>query len=82
MSNVAKKVSRSVGIISKLRRFAPTSILLKLYYGILHPLLLYGVIVWGSTYKSYLQRLLSLQSKALRLITNNFSFHSPFINVT
>ena len=82
MSNVAKKVSRSVGIISKLRRYAPTSILLKLYYAILHPLLLYGVIEWGSTYKSFLQRLLSLQNKALRLITNNFSFHSPFISVT
>ena len=57
ISNVAKKVSRSVGIISKLRHYAPTSILLKLYYAILHPHLLYGNIVWGSTYKSYLQKL-------------------------
>ena len=45
VSNVAKKKSRSVGIISKLRHYAPTSVLLKLYYAILHPHLLYGIIV-------------------------------------
>ena len=56
ISNVAKKIYRSVGIISKLRHYAPTSILLKLYYAILHPHLLYCIIVWGSTYKSYSTR--------------------------
>ena len=45
ISNVAKKVSRSVGNISKLRHYAPTSIFFKLYYPILHPHLLYGIIV-------------------------------------
>ena len=78
ISNVAKKISLSVGIISKLRHYAPTSILLKLYYAILHPHLLYGIIVWGSTYKSYSQKLVSLENKDLRLITNNFTFHQPF----
>ena len=82
ISNVAKKASRSVGIISKLRHYAPTSILLKLYYAILHPHLLCGVITWGSTYKSYLQKLASLQNKGLRLITNNFTFHQPFVSVS
>ena len=56
ISNVAKKVSRSVGIISKLRHYAPTSILLKLYYAILHPHLLYGIIIWGSPYKIILTK--------------------------
>ena len=84
ISNVAKKVSRSVGIISKLIHYVPTSILLKLYHAILHPHLLYGIIVWGSTYKSYLQKLVSLQNKGSRLITgtNNFTFHQPFVSVS
>ena len=82
ISNVAKKVSRWVGIISKLRQYAPTSILIKLYYAILHPHLLYGNIVWESNYKSYLQKLVSLQNKGLRLITNNFTFHQPFVSVS
>ena len=71
-------------IISKLRHDAPTSILLKLYqyHAILHPHLLYGIIVWVSTYKSYLQKLVSLQNKGLRLITNNFTFHQPFLRVS
>ena len=51
-------------------------------YTILHPHLLWGVIVWGSTYKSYLQKLVSLQNKALRLMTNNFTFHPPFVSVS
>ena len=82
ISNVAKKVSWSVGIISKLRHYAPTLILLKLCYAILHPHLFYGIIVWGSTYISYLQKLVSLKNKALKLITNNFTFHPPFVSVS
>ena len=34
------------------------------------------------TYKSYLQKLVSLQNKGLRLITNNFTFHQPFVSVS
>ena len=82
ISNAAKKVFQPFGIISKLRHYAPTSILFKLYYAILYPHLLYGIVVWGSTYKSYLQRLVSLQNKAVRLITNNFTFHQPFVSVS
>ena len=82
ISKVAKKVSPSVGIISKLRHYVPTSVLLKLYYAILHPYLFYGIIVWRSTYKSYLQKLVSLKNKGLRLITNNFTFHQPFVSVS
>ena len=36
--------------------------------------------VCGSTYKLYLQKLVSLQNKGLRLITNNFTFHQPFVS--
>ena len=79
--NVAKKVSRSISIISKLKHYATTSNLYKLYYAILHPHLLCGIIVWGLTYKSYLLKLVSVQNKALRLITINFTFHPPFVSV-
>ena len=40
------------------------------------------IIVWGSTCRSYLQKLVSLQNKDLRLITNNFTFHQPFVSVS
>ena len=55
-----------------------------LNYAVLYFILacFYGIIVWGLTYKSYLQKLVSLQNKGLRLITNNFTFHQPFVSVS
>ena len=44
-----QKISRSIGIISKLKYFLLTFALLKLYYAFIHPHLLDGLIVWGST---------------------------------
>ena len=81
ISNVAKTVFQSVDIIFKLRHDAPTSVLLKLFFAVLHPYLLYVIIVWRLTYNSYLQKLVSLQNKALRLITDNFTFYPPFVSV-
>jgi len=34
----------------------PKEILLNLYYALVHPHLLYGLLVWGSTYPSYLKK--------------------------
>lgn len=82
ISSIEKKVARSVGIITKLRHYVPNTILLKLYFALLHPHLLYGILVWGSTYKSYMQKLISLQNKAIRLITNNLAFHQPIVPVS
>lgn len=74
--NLGKKIARSVGIISKLRHYFPSKILLKLYFTLIHPHLMYGILVWGSTYKTYSKKIASLQNKALRLVTNNFNYNS------
>ena len=42
--------------------------MLKLYYGLVHPLLLYGIIIWGATYPTYLQKLKSLHNRAIRAV--------------
>ena len=34
----------------------------------MHAHLSYGIIIWGSTYKSHLEKLLSLQNKAIRAV--------------
>ena len=43
---VELKLSRVVGIIAKLKSFLPQSVLLQLYYALVHPHLLYGLSVW------------------------------------
>ena len=64
-------MSRSVGVIAKLRYHLPSHTLLNLYFALIHSNLLYGLLVWGSTYKSYLTKLKKLQNKALKIITNS-----------
>ena len=60
-----------MGILSKLKKLFPQKNLLQLYYALIHPLLLYGIIIWGSFYPSYLKKLKTLQNKALRIITGS-----------
>ena len=51
------KLSRTVGIISKLKHFLPQETLRQLYFALIQFQLLYGIIIWGSTFPSYLKRL-------------------------
>ena len=43
------KIARSVGILSKVRYNFPLKTVLQLYHVFIHPLLIYGIVVWGST---------------------------------
>ena len=63
------KLSRSVGVISKLRFFLPSSALINLYYSLIHSHLLYGLPVWASTYKTYSTKIRVLQNKAISIIS-------------
>ena len=74
--NVSTKVSRSIGIMNRLRYMLPRSTLLTLYYSMIHPHLLYGLIVWGGANHTALNRLTCLQKKAVRIITNS-AYRSP-----
>ena len=62
---VAIKMSRTVGLICKLRHFLQRHTLLTIYRSLVAPYLTYGLTAWGQTYKSYLEKLLKLQKRAL-----------------
>ena len=57
-----------IGIIIKLKSFLPPTALLKLYYALVHPHLLCSILVWGTTYTSYLAKLYTLHYKVVRHI--------------
>ena len=65
---VAKKISRSLGVMRKLRNVLPPKALLVLYYSMIHPHLLYGITIWGNTYEKHLKRLRTLQNKAVEVL--------------
>ena len=68
IDDLCNRISRTVGVISKLRHFLPRYVLLKIYKSLLHPLLSYGVNIWGQANKTAINKVLILQKRALRLI--------------
>ena len=77
IQHVVMKIKRSIGILCKIRHFVPLSILKQLYYTLIYPHLTYAVITWGNTYPSTLTPLITLQKKALRIMTfSDFRAHS------
>ena len=46
ISYVSKKIRRSVGILSKLRYYVNSNILINLYYALIYPFLIYGILAW------------------------------------
>ena len=63
-----QRISKSIGIISKLKYFFSTCAPLKLYYAFVHLQVLNTLVVWGSTYPTYLKNLSVLQNKAVWLL--------------
>ena len=68
LTKIENKLSQNVGIITKLKHYLFNSALLMLYYSIVYPHILYGIILWGSTCTSHLKKLQLLQNKAMRAI--------------
>ena len=66
---VSNKIKRNIGMISKIRHFVDISICINLYYALIYPFLIYGLIVWGNTYPLTIKPLFLLQKKVIRLMT-------------
>ena len=76
ISSVSKKISRAVGIMFKINEIVLSHILINLYYSIIYPFLIYGLPIWGVACKKYLDPIHKLQTKIVRLITSNVTYHS------
>ena len=63
------KISKTIGVIARLRHFVPTSTLLTLYRSLLSPYILYGLTVWGQAPQIYLIKFLFYKSVLYALST-------------
>ena len=69
LTSLEKKLSRSIGLLSKIRHYVPKSPLKTIYYLIFNSHLIYGCEVWGQNQNNVLvQRLQKLQEEAVYLI--------------
>ena len=71
INQLSKKLSRSNGILSKLRHFTSKETLISVYYSIFYSHILYGCSVWSLTTLHNLKTISILQKKCLRIM--NFS---------
>ena len=62
------KVSRGLGILYKCRRLFTHETLLTLYNSFVFPYFNYCVSVWGNTFSSYLEPLIKMQKRAVRIV--------------
>ena len=77
IDSICKIISRNIGIINKVKFCLPLSSLITLYSSLILPYLNYGILAWGNTYQTFLDKLLLLQKKSLRIIC-----HTAFLSHT
>jgi len=68
IDTIASKISKTVGLIAKLRHFITRCILLNIYQSLIYLYLTYGPASWGQSLKTHLNKVLILQKRATRMI--------------
>ena len=67
---IYSKISRTTGVLYKLKQFLPRNVLMNIYNATILPHLNYCNIIWGNTYKTKVNKIYILQKRVARLITN------------
>ena len=63
---LSTKLSRSAGIFSKLRYYLKTEVLIRVYHALFNSHLQYGILCWGNTTDTNLERIQVLQNKSIK----------------
>ena len=62
------KISKGIGIIARLRHLILFSALLNIYRSLIEPYISYGLVAWGQALNTHLNKIVTLQKRALRLM--------------
>ena len=71
LSEKAKQISRTVGVMNKLKFVIPQSTLRIIYISLVESQFMYGISVWGKSDMSNYDRLNILQKRAIRIISRS-----------
>ena len=84
INQLGKKLSRSNGILYKLKQYCPIDILRSLYYTIFYPHMLYACPIWSLTTNKNLMKISILQKKCISIqsliIQNNSHTNELFLS--
>ena len=67
---ISKTISRNVGMLTKMKHYVPGYILYSLYCTLVLPYINYGILIWGNTCKTYLDKIFKLQKWVIRTISH------------
>ena len=89
IEKLCSKVSKSIGIINRIKDLVPNSVLFNLYFTLIYPYFNYCNIAWSGTHRVHLYPLIVLQKRAVRIIhrkpflfpTNNLFFSSRLLKI-
>ena len=73
---IKNKISKSIGIIFKIRNFLDKHSLRNMYFSFIYPYLIYCVEIWGNTNETHLKPLIQIQKRSIRTIT--FSHYQDY----
>ena len=79
VSHIARKMSKSIGILNKVKKIFPSEIMLTLYFSLIHPYIMYLLEFWYSAPAHISSRINILQKKSIRIVYNlPFNAHTFF----
>ena len=73
IDSICTRLSKVSGTLRRLN-FLPVDILKKLYFSMAYPLLIYGILIWGSTFETYFHRIIILQKRIVRTVNHSSWF--------
>ena len=68
INKISSKMKRVIGLMYTIRPYVFNKTLRTLYYSSIYPHLIYGIEVWGSACNITLNRIVTLQKRAVRVI--------------
>ena len=60
-----------MGVLNKMKYFLPETAMYNLYCALILPYLKYLILLWESAYKKYVDKILKIQNRAIRIISNS-----------
>lgn len=81
--NIRSKLNTALFILNRVKHLLTKKYLTKLYYSLVHPHLQYGISIWGGSHLTYINKLVTLQKKAIRIINKvPYNYHTNNLFLT
>jgi len=71
LTNIKSKLAKSLFIIQRAKNFLSAKALVTLYYSMIHCHLNYSLNIWSTAAKSNIKKLITIQKRAIRAISNS-----------